>query len=109
MSAGTYLTKSGLITDQPCILKSIIVVNDGQSEAYVDVYDGQAAETGYKVARCYCDAKLGFQYRWDDLAFDRGLYIEFDNHADHCTVEWVPVGYPWKRKERVEYTVEPTP
>lgn len=94
MSAYTYLTKSGLITDQPCILYSIIVVNDGSSESYADLYDGQGVESGYKVARCYTPARVSFQYHWKGFELSRGLYVEFDNHMDHVTVEWSPVGYP---------------
>lgn len=104
MSAYAYLVKSGLITDQPCILKSVIVVNDGSSEACVDIYDGQGAESSYVVARVYTIAKCSAQYRWEGLELSRGLYIGFDGHTDRCTVEWEPVGYPKREGATIEYT-----
>lgn len=94
MTAYTYMTASQLVTDKPCTLHSIIVVNDGSSAACVDIYDGAGAESSYIVARIYCGANSSAQYRWEGLPLSRGLYVSFDNHTDRCTVEWEPVGYP---------------
>ncbi len=94
MSAYVYITSDQLVTDKPCVLYSILLVNDGLNEGHVDIYDGAGAEAGYMVARCYVGAKTAHKYNWKGLELSRGLYIDVDDKTDKVTVEWDPVGYP---------------
>lgn len=102
MSAYAYLTGDGVVSTLPCILYSVLVVNDGQNEATVDIYDGAGAESGYMVARVMTGAKSSEQYHWKGLELSRGLYVDFDSKADHVTIEWSPVGYSEKGREWVK-------
>jgi hypothetical protein len=109
MSAYTYLTADNVITDQPCILYSVCVTTDGGGPGKVELYDGQGAEPGYKIATLLCEGNLSMAFRWKGLELSRGLYVDIVEKADYVTVEWEPVGYPQKSEEFVEYATVSAP
>lgn len=93
MSAYQYLTADNIITNLPCVLYSVVVTTDGGGPGKVEVYDGERAEAGYKVATLLCGANSSIQFRWTGLKLTRGLYVDIVEKADYVTVEWEPVGY----------------
>ncbi len=109
MSAYVYLTGDGLVTDKPCILYSVLVATDGGGPGKVEVYDGQGAESGYKVATLLSEGNNSRHFHWKGLELSRGLYIDIVEKADYVTVEWEPVGYPKGERHEVEYTTSSTP
>jgi hypothetical protein len=109
MSVYTYVVSDQRITEEACVLHSILLTNQGSNEGEVVIYDGSGAEAAYKVAAVRVGTKESKQYHWKGLELSRGLYIDMDDKTDMVTVEWEPVGYPQRSEGFVEYATVSAP
>lgn len=94
MSAYIYLTADRLVTDQPCVLLSVVVTPDAQSSGDVTLYNGQGAEVGHEIVKLTTGSGETLQVCFRGLELSRGLYVDVGSNVTCCVVEWSPVGYP---------------
>jgi len=102
MPAYTYVVSDQRISEEACILYSVLLTNQGANEGEVVIYDGSGPEPAYKVATVKVGVKESKQYRWKGLSLSRGLYVDIDDKTDMVTVEWEPVGYSGEDREWVK-------
>lgn len=92
MTAYNRLVASGVVQNEPCIVHSIVIYSDGVGLARVRLYDGLDASSGRNITPLM--ARVGFvaQYRFDGLYCARGLYVDFEENVEECTVEYEVAG-----------------
>jgi hypothetical protein len=109
MSVYSYVVSDERISEEACILHSVLLTNQGGNEGEVVIYDGSGAEAAYKVATVKVGAKESKQYHWKGLRLSRGLFVDIDDKTDMVTVEWEPIGYSEPESEWLKHLKESLP
>jgi len=86
----TYIEKDSVVSDQPSLLFGVIV-NGSSNGAYVDLYAGQDADSGSKIARVQVLANVSWEiFMARPVVCGRGIYVDLGTNIDSVTVIWAP-------------------
>jgi len=86
-----HISGNGLVTDKPCILKSIMFTPNAAND-WADIYDGVDTTSGTKVCRILSAVVVSWCFNLSDgILMGRGIYIDGLDDAVETTVAYVPL------------------
>lgn len=91
MARWTRVVGDGLVYTGSCLVKNL-VLEAGDDERYVDVYDGRDATSGKLFARFQLLNETTYCYSFGDgVPFGRGIYIDAESGEENTTVVFEPL------------------